>query len=175
MRFHLMMMLLALGLISPAAHAHKLKLFITLDGDRLSGQTYYVDGGPAPATSVKLLNKDGQTITQILSDADGYFRLPLPGRGEVMVEADAGPGHVDHVHLEHSPVTTENTAENTSAPEAEHLSLGVIQHQLDGIQEQLRQHDQRTRLFDIFGAFGYILFMVAVVILWRLQQQRRQR
>ena len=157
---------------SSSAFAHKLKLFLSVEGRYVSGQTYFINDGPPPGTTIKLLDAQNRTITQILSDADGYFRLPLPERGEVMVEADAGAGHSDHVHLTPQPTVSQTTPIDDDMSPSQRLDFGIIQHQLDNLHEQLQQHDQRTRLFDIFGGLGYILAILFGLLLWRHHNRR---
>ncbi|MEP9351358.1 cobalamin biosynthesis protein CbiM [Xanthobacter sp. KR7-225] len=84
---------LVLALAPAPAAAHRLKLFVTVEGDRVSGYAFFIGGGRPNGAPVAFRDASGRTLGTATTDADGAFAF-TPERSEtITVVVDAGDGH----------------------------------------------------------------------------------
>lgn len=90
---------LMLFLSSAPAAAHRLKLFVTVEGMRLSGYAFFIGGGRPQGAHVAFRDDAGATLGAAITDADGAFAFTPPAPQDIAVVVDAGDGHAATAHL----------------------------------------------------------------------------
>ncbi|WP_305857121.1 hypothetical protein [Balneatrix alpica] len=159
-------LLLALLLAPVASWAHSLKLFVNVGERYLEGQTYFIGAGQASGISIKLLDDEGRTITQIISDADGHFRLPRPNRGETIIQAVLDEGHQDSLLL--TPPKTKGDSLASNAPQ----DIAVVNDKLNRLQDSLDAYQRQLKVLDILGLIGLALGIVGISLWWRARHKK---
>lgn len=175
--------LIAVALCSPAALAHRLKVFALADGAEISGSVYFVGGAPAPGVELRVGNARGEELLRVSPDADGRFRFPaIPGIDHVIV-ADSGDGHVARwtVRAAELPAVVAGVTA-VPAPAAvadpviardvklDALVEQAVARQVAPLREQLAGYEEKVRLHDVLGGIGYIVGLAGLALWWRARR-----
>ncbi len=158
MRGLLLTLLLA---VSGSAQAHRLNIFAMSDGGQISGYVYF-PGGKRAAELPVVLMRDGQTLAEQSSDAEGQFSFPLPPEGgALLVSAQSADGHAAHFSLDlegETPAAPTPSVSDTTC--STHLDAKALEHaiaaQVRPLREQLDALAQQRRWQDVIGGLGYI-------------------
>ncbi len=171
-------------LLSPSVHAHLLKVFVYVDGDRLQGSSYFAGGAAAANARIEIIDSNSEVVAELRSDAGGEFSYPVIRHGQYRVVADTGDGHraewrvgAEELSIESSNrsfVETENSAQPTSSHtqaatdnQLERLLDRAVARQLGPLRQELQQHNEQARLADIVGGVGFIFGLSGVLLWWR--------
>jgi len=168
------------------AHAHKLKLFATGEGQEISGYAYFPGGGRAQELTVEALAPDGSSIGQATTNAEGEFTIAAKYRCDHTLVTQTVDGHkasflVEAIELaedlpafgaapaDDGPPAAEADSPSPAAAPAEPSPPSVtddqllaavdraVNKQVGRLREQLEGYEERTRLRDILGGIGYIM------------------
>lgn len=157
---------LALVLAAPAAQAHRLKLFATVEGAAILGRAYFAGGGPAVGIPGRLLNPDGGIAAEFRTDGDGRFTAKATLRHDYTLAVDAGDGHAATFRVgldelpHHLPAGQASPAAAPPEPAQPQLAQVVeeaVARQVRPLREQLDAYEAKVRLHDILGGVGTIL------------------
>lgn len=92
----LLLALLVMLAIAPAAHAHRMVTFATAEGDTVSGYGFFAGGGRAVNAPVTAITTDGVVVFEGQTGPDGTFSFTVPPAHPVaglIVRIDSGDGH----------------------------------------------------------------------------------
>ncbi len=78
--------------ISPA-HAHKVKIFASVEADIISGYGYYTSSARAKNVAVNFIGPDGNTFQRIKTDDKGEFEVKARYRTDTLISLSTGDGH----------------------------------------------------------------------------------
>lgn len=154
-------LLLVLVLASPPAWAHKLKLFVSLEGTEAVGTVYFAGGGKAAELNGQVLDATGQVVAALRTDAQGAFRFTPPDRRPLRIRFESGDGHLAETTL--AAETTLGAETPPAAPRPAPADIAdtaqieaAIARQLTPLRQQIDALDSRARLSDIIGGLGLI-------------------
>lgn len=188
-KFSALMLVVLLGLLSNAAHAHKLKVFAFAEGDRIEGSTYFVGGAPASGATIEVMGPEDRLLATLVPDANGEFSYEVATHKNHVVVANTGDGHVARWTVSSAELIGEisdsadpNTdskppsdiANPSTRPANRELATLIEQavaRQVRPLREQLIRNEDQVRLRDIIGGVGYIIGIFGLAIWW--QQRRR--
>ncbi|MDR1396183.1 MAG: carboxypeptidase-like regulatory domain-containing protein [Desulfarculales bacterium] len=172
----------ALLLLTPApAWAHGVKLLATLNEGKISGQSYFVGGGPVMNSPLSLRDQEGKEIRSGRSDERGRFQIILPPdlpEGDYTLLILAGQGHQAESLIRITSAAparpeaglTAGPAPAGRAPLPENMRAGLaaIENRLAGLDEkidqvQLAQAQTAGITWEkIIAGLGYILGLLGL-------------
>ncbi|NJL09182.1 MAG: carboxypeptidase regulatory-like domain-containing protein, partial [Methylacidiphilales bacterium] len=85
-------LLLCLMTAGPA-EAHRLKLFVTVEGDTLSGYAFFIGGGRPQGVAVTIRDAANAVVHRSMTDDAGGFAWRAAPPGAYTVSVDTGDGH----------------------------------------------------------------------------------
>ncbi|WP_170263475.1 carboxypeptidase-like regulatory domain-containing protein [Blastochloris sulfoviridis] len=88
----LLAMLLNLAMTGPAA-AHRLKLFVTVEGNTVSGYAFFIGGGRPQGVAVTIRDAANAVVHRGTTDDAGGFAWSAAPPGAYTVSVDTGDGH----------------------------------------------------------------------------------
>ncbi|BBF94008.1 carboxypeptidase-like regulatory domain-containing protein [Blastochloris tepida] len=91
-RLSFLALLLCLMTASPA-EAHRLKLFVTVEGDTLSGYVFFIGGGRPQGVAVTIRDAANAVVHRAVTDDAGGFAWRAAPPGAYTVSVDTGDGH----------------------------------------------------------------------------------
>lgn len=172
--------ILLLGAAAPA-HAHKLKVFATVEDNAIVGYAFFVGGGRAQGTDWTATNGEGAELARGKTGPDGDYRIELPEAvsSAVTVTIDTREGHIASKTLpaerfgliaadttptvSAAPANAETPVR--SAPSDEVLAAMIaaaVQRQIEPLQQQITEMDSRLRYTDIVSAICLILGLAGI-------------
>jgi len=175
---------LALLLASPAA-AHGLKVFASVEGERVTGYAFFIGGG-RPKGAGWRAEMGGAEIAQGETDSEGAFGFVLPGKvtAAVNVTVSLGDGHAATKSLaperfgavalaaSDPPASPTPTPDATTAPDAVARAVETaVARQIAPLHERIEELDARLRLTDILSGI-FLIFGLAGVGLWAMGRRR---
>lgn len=181
---HLLLAVLILLCGPGPALAHKLKLFVTVEGNEISGYAFFVGGGRPRGAAWQVQDAAGTILQDGVTDDQGSFRWQTPGAAEYTVTVDAGDGHGATATLPASrfagvPVPTPPSPlgavpDTTAASPADLVPMDqleaqvarAVQRETAPLLARIEEMDSRLRLTDlvsgvflILGAAGGLLWL----------------
>jgi nickel transport protein len=182
-------LLLGAGTIGEAL-AHQLRVFAFADGARITGSAYFAGGGAATGARIEVRDDSGALLAELTPDATGHFAYLAQAAIDHRILAISGDGHraewrVAADELIGAPRVAAEQPESAldvptaqTAPAATPLQAGLdpaleaaieraVARQIRPLREQLIAAEERTRLRDILGGFGYILGLTGLALWWR--------
>lgn len=184
---------LVVCLITPAAQAHRMQVFASVDGEVVRGEAYYAPGGPLPGARVLVYDPAGNVLFTLTTDNAGAFSFTPTVRTHHRIICETEDGHRETftVFADELPATLpapDNTGADppAAAPEAPVAALPVVEadhvplaelvaravaREARPLREALARYESRTRLRDILGGIGYVFGVAGVVVL--LKTRRR--
>lgn len=180
------LLLLGAGTIGEAL-AHQLRVFAFADGARITGSAYFAGGGAATGARIEVRDEGGALLAELIPDATGHFDYLAQAAIDHRILAISGDGHraewrVAADELIGAPQVAveqpESAPDAPTAPAATPLQAGLdpameaaieraVARQIRPLREQLIAAEERTRLRDILGGFGYILGLTGLALWWR--------
>lgn len=169
--------LAALMVLALPAEAHKLKLFATVEGDRVSGYAFFIGGGRAEGVDWSATSGSGGPIASGKTDDQGNYSFAVPGAQDapVTVSVDTHEGHMASVTLgsgrfggapepvaapESEPAGTDRDARMAALVEAAVArQVTPLAEQIEALQDRLRYADILSALFMIAGLAGAGLWL----------------
>ena len=173
--------LLALAL---PAQAHKLKVFATVEGDRVTGYAFFVGGGRAQGTDWRATGADGTEIATGKTGTDGGYGFvpPQPVPAPLTITVDTHEGHIASATLGPerfgAPAPEVVASATDAAPpypgaapqdsaELARLVEAAVQRQIVPLQEQIEAMDSRLQITDVLSGLFLILGLGGIVLYLR--------
>ncbi|MGE4373938.1 MAG: cobalamin biosynthesis protein CbiL [Xanthobacter sp.] len=177
--------LILLSLLVPLgpAHAHKLKVFATVEGHEIQGYAFFVGGGRPQGSSWTAKDAASTLIAQGETDAEGRFRFALPARlsSAITVAVDTHEAHMASITLSaerlgiSAPVSGKppakpeppaaETGKNLTNQQIADLVNSAVQKQVEPVLERLEEMDARMKLTDIMSGI-FLIIGLAGIFLW---------
>jgi nickel transport protein len=195
----------AIGLVvvgATSAGAHRLKLFVAIDGMTLSGYAFFIGGGRPQDVGFVVKDAFGTEVHRGRTDDHGAFAWTADRPADYVLSVDTGEGHFADEKIpadrfstaapgtaapkQASPVTVADVAANpvaaTSSPapiDAETLARLVeaavdraLARQLRPLIEAQNLAEGRLRFNDIMGGVGMIIGLAGIAA-WALSRRRK--
>lgn len=172
-----------IALASPAA-AHRLKLFVTVEGGEVAGYAFFIGGGRAQGTDWRARDAAGAEIAAGKTGSDGTYRFAVPaGPPQALtITVDTHEGHISSVTLPAerfggAPATpaapaapvaqaaTPAVARDDAALAA--LVEGAVERAVAPLEEQIDALQSRMRLTDIVSGVVLILGLGGMLLYFR--------
>ena len=80
-------------LITPTAFAHKLNMFVYVEGNEIFAEGYFTDGKKAKNSKVTVYDPTNSELLSGTTDDDGQFSFAIPQQSDLRVTVNAGMGH----------------------------------------------------------------------------------
>lgn len=147
-------------LLATTAQAHSMHVVAQLEGNVISGQSYYSDMSPAKDTYVGTYLK-GHQDDEISGKTDdkGYFKIEVPATGEYVLYVEGDEGH--KVETDVPVISATNSSGDSSS--------GYIQ-----IRQDIDQLKNKIYLQNILGGVGYIVGIFGVIAFFRARELTKQ-
>lgn len=171
-----------LGFSATCAHAHKLKVFATLEGQTISGYGFFIGGGRPNGAEIVIKDKSARDVYHGKTDARGGFSFKTTGASDYTIVVNTGEGHIAKALIEanrfSSPPAPSPTAEPTpvgdgdpgsaaqaaptngndaSEAEIQQIVEIAVAHQVRPLLEKIEALDSRLRLADIVAGICMII------------------
>jgi nickel transport protein len=188
-----------LALANPAA-AHRLKLFVTVEGDAVSGYAFFVGGGRPQGVAIVVRDAANAEVFRGATDEAGAFAWKAPKPADYTLSIDTGDGHmveetIAAARFAGTPAATPPAlpapsvpapAASAAAPPApacspdpaalaamvEAATERAVARQLRPLIEAENAAEGRLRVNDIVGGLGMIVGL-AGAWMWALARRRR--
>jgi nickel transport protein len=166
-------LLLALLLLAAPAQAHKLKLFVTMEGNAITGTAYFSGGARAVGIPGRVQAPDGAVVAELRTGEDGSFRFEAATVMDHTVTFDSGDGHVASAVVSANGLPQGISAAAPREADADVAAMveAAVARQIRPLRQQLDAYEDRIRLHDIIGGIGTI-FGLFGIIAW-LSARRR--
>lgn len=173
------------------AHAHRLRVFATVESGAVSGYAYFVGGARAQGATVLFRDGAGRTLHRDATDAQGVFRWTPPKPQTIRITVDAGEGHAATITLgaerfsgadDFNPGEAAARVADAAEPDGAELSDDVLAHiekhveaavarQVRPLLEAYEAAEARLRFNDIVGGVGMIVG-VAGAAMWAAARRK---
>ena len=178
-------LILAILAMSPA-HAHRLRVFATVEQGEISGYAYFVGGARAKGASVIFRDSADRELHRLSADEKGAFRWRPERPQTIRIRVDAGEGHVGSAVIQSSRFSgrrAEADASEDAEPSAEtNLSSAnrdmivaavdaAVERHSRTLLEKFEAMETRTRFNDIVGGIGMIIGMAGAA-LWAMARRK---
>lgn len=161
------------------ANAHKVKIFVTAEGQTFNGYVYFPGGGRASQATVTVTTPvDTQPLATLQTDDEGQFTYTTHLVADHLFTVDIGDGHratytVKAVELKGeipkttTPVAHSAATSNAVCSQEKQTIEKIIYQQIQPLREQLEQYEEKIRLHDLLGGIGYIFGIFGLLIYLR--------
>lgn len=173
-----------LAFSSISVYAHRIRVFVAPEGERLVGYAYISGGSKLSGAEVQVFGPNQKSLATLKTDAEGGFSYRPKTRCSHRFVVDAGDGHRAEYTVEASelpvslgPVSGKKSSvqqHEPAATEKERIAPGIVQlqAQIHSLQRQLEEHDAHVRLRDVLGGLGYILGIMGIVFYMKVRKSR---
>jgi nickel transport protein len=164
--------------------AHKIKVFASMDGKKISGYVYFSGGGRPKNMKVEVLGSDGRKLASVFTNAEGRFVYEPKKADDFTFVVNSGDGHKASYtvkSLGESPVpvkSEENTSKSSLKSEKINMNefrriIGEeVSKQLMPLREQVDGYEEKIRFRDILGGIGFI-FGIAGIYFYFLARNKK--
>jgi len=188
----LLLTLVLLPILASPAHAHRLKVFATVEDGTIDGYGFFIGGGRPQEATFIVQDSTGAELFRGRTDIEGGFAWrPDHGRDFIVV-IDAGDGHVAQAKIAASrfadyeggivaPALAEETAGagiavDPAAPDdlARMIDASVdraVSRQVRPLLEAYDEADGKVRFNDVIGGIGMIVGLAGMAM-WGLARRR---
>ncbi|MCW9033820.1 MAG: cobalt ABC transporter permease [Rhodospirillales bacterium] len=130
----------------------------------------FSNGDMAVGAKIEIFDKNNQKLSEIISDEDGFFKLPLKGDGPFTFQANLGAGHIAEVVLERDVAISAQRQQgevNTiqaviGGAELEKIINRSVASQIKPLTKELAAYKEQNDLQKILGGLGYILGIAGI-------------
>ena len=155
------------------ASAHRLKVFVTIEGSTIRGYGFFVGGGRAALVPWAAKDASGGTIASGHTDEQGGFAFaaPPPPGSDVTVTVDTREGHVAAATLAAARLGGAAAAApsaDAAARSDRDLAATVeaaVQRQVGPLLERFEQMESRLRYADVLSGV-FLILGLAGAALW---------
>ncbi len=116
---------LVLMMSSTSALAHKIIVFAWVEQGRIHVEGSFGSNRPAKNCGIKVTDLNGVLVHQGITDTQGMYSFALPEtlNSDLVIEMNAGPGHLGHWTIPKDELGAEPTPENIEKKMAEKQAL----------------------------------------------------
>ena len=176
----------ALIVLAPLLIAHRVNIFVQVEGDSIIGQCYYSDGAPVRNQKIEVFRLSGETLMELETDSAGYFRFAPRVKDDLKIVLYAGMGHkaettikasdlpeITKPHVEKlrgSPKKAAIVSEHNGLDEEELREIveQVVEEKFNALRQSIVKQQESISLTTIIGGIGYIFGIFGlIVLLWR--------
>jgi nickel transport protein len=168
-------------IFSSSLFAHKIKVFASRDGKKISGYVYFSGGGKGKNLKLDVLGGDGRKLANIFTDSEGRFIYEPKKEENFTFVVNSGDGHkatytVKAVagltpRAKESSSTEGIVSEKTDSSQFREIIREEVSHQLMPLREQLEKYEEKVRFRDILGGIGFI-FGIAGIYFYFLARKK---
>lgn len=195
--------LTSLILFSHTAQAHRMDLYVYVDGAVIHGETAYAPSGAPDSGQVRIFTPDGATLAELELEAGGTFRYQTPVRADLRIEVDTPDAHRATYTLSEDELPAGLPAWDPDAlPELEDESVSpeamtpprpdtpevtldqgaiaaavdqAVSRQTSVLRNEIARIEQQLRFRDILGGLGYIAGVVGLLAYLKFKPSRPER
>lgn len=169
------------------AFAHKLKVFASAEGTKITGYAYFPGGGRASDLPVVIRGPGGQTLGKTRTDEEGRFEFQATRRCDHLIFVKTGTGHAASFTVSSGelsrdlPEVGERATQETEtfqqiAEVPSHAKEGkntravverAVNRQIRPLREELDAYHSRARLHEVIGGIGYIVGITGLIFFLR--------
>ena len=170
--------------------AHKINVFASPEGNRVSGYAYFRGGSRAVNSQVSVFFTDGTLFLTTQTSDDGCFFFDVTERAEYSIKVITPDGHaasyrlMPHEFSAALPLRDDATltSDVTDELEAELVSVDctevalsslverAVRKEIRLLKEHLQLQEDRARLQDIVGGIGYIFGIFGIVMFFKAKR-----
>lgn len=186
-----------LGSAGPAA-AHRLKLFVTVEGPTLSGYGFFIGGGRPQGVAWVVRDRSGAEVHRGTTDDGGGFAWTAPKPDDYVVALDTGDGHFAEETIAADRFSAEAPAATPAVGAAPRVTASTpalacpatldpaalaamveaaaeraVARQLRPLVEAQTLAEGRLRLNDVVGGVGMIVGLAGLA-LWGMARRRER-
>ena len=188
----------AVCLLSPSAHAHKIHVFTVADGAEIRGTVYFSGGGKAEGIEVTAFDADGTILGSAITDENGEFSFTATAKADHVFKVETPDGHAASctVSAAELPDTLPSSdeaagpetaasaaagqghrapAEADSSPAPLASQVELLRKQVTALRRQLDDFQERRSFQDILGGIGYIIGIAGVAFYVMARRERARR
>ncbi|MGD9536643.1 MAG: cobalamin biosynthesis protein CbiM [Alphaproteobacteria bacterium] len=197
MRFIAVALVAFLVAVQPA-HAHRLKVFATVEDGVVTGYAFFVGGGRPKGATLIIRNAAGTELYRGATDDEGGFAWRPPQPLDLAVVVDARDGHVAEARLAATrfagtggalaaePAEAATHDASPAARDAAGIDQAALVEMIDrsvdrAVSRQMRplleayeEADGKIRFNDVIGGIGMIVGLIGVA-LWATTRRRARR
>lgn len=175
------------------AHAHRLRVFATVESGVVSGYAYFVGGARAQGATVVFRDAGGRSLHRAATDTQGAFRWTPAKPQTIRITVDAGEGHAATITIgaerfssaeEFNPGEAAARMADAGDPDGPDVSDDVLAHiekhveaavarQMRPLLEAYEAAEARLRFNDIVGGIGMIVG-VAGAAMWAASRRKEK-
>lgn len=184
----LLISLFMLLAIAAPADAHKLKVFVAVAGDTITGYAFFIGGGRPHGVPWTAKDARGEQLASGLTDSDGRFAFERPDKAvtDITVTVDTREAHIASATLSAArlgvasvptptsvsqPPTRGTRAQSPSDAEITALVEGAVQRQVEPLLERFEAMDTRLRFVDVLSGV-FLILGLAGMALWAQGRRR---
>lgn len=166
---------LTLLALSPAASAHKLALFASVENGVINARAYYQDNQPAANIALSISGPSGNTLANLRTDAEGRATYTIQSREPHTIIAETEDAHrakftIDIDDIPESPTTANATQESPTVGDLDERIAQAVAREVRPLREQLDRHENAIRVRDVLGGIGYIAGLAGLVALLKARR-----
>ena len=160
-----------MALATPAAVAHDVHLFATVEGGVVHGRAYFAGDEPAAGLTVNVLTAEGTPLGATETDAEGRFTYAPEQEGALRFVLETVDGH--RASLTTTFAKDEKSEEHEierHAPaslEIEEMVKHAVAHEIAPVLEEMNRLENRVRFQDVVGGIGYIVGVMGLIAFWK--------
>lgn len=171
-----------------AAHAHGIRVFAHVEGERAHAEGYFADGSPCRGCAVRVVDANGGgVLVEGKTDGGGMFSFRLPGEQPLEIVIEAGPGHMGKFVLYAAgeeaggapgavPVEADDIG-HTALPSRGDLHMDLeeaLDRKLAPVLSELRRlrrAAERPGVTEVIGGIGYIVGLMGLAAYLRYRKR----
>lgn len=180
-----LLFLLFCVLFSNLSFAHKVNVFVFVEGKQVFVEGYFTDGKKPKSAKVTVEDSSKSVVVEGETDGDGGFVFDIPKRDDLLITLYAGQGHQAQYLLpkadlegvvEVSPGTTSTQPDSAaslevvagsaergiSAAELEAAVQSAVSKAIRPLARSLHEAQEKASFSDLIGGIGFIVGLFGV-------------
>lgn len=172
---------LAIALVCTArvAQAHKINLFATAEGRKISGRAYFSRGEGAQNVKVEVTGPKGEKLAELRTDKEGKFEFTARFRCDHKFVVTTIDGHKASYTVtadelpevlpplgDAAPTPVAAPAPKIPAPapppDVEAMVERAVSRQIAPLRRDIKAYQEKVRIHDVLGGLGYIFGLCGV-------------
>ena len=175
---------------SNAVFAHKVNVFVFVEGDQVFVEGYFTDGKKPKRSKVTVKDSSGRVVIEGETDGDGGYVFDIPKEDDFLVTLNAGQGHQAEYLLMKSDISGVALAENrdegedvdgdgvstsvaTAGVDAKELEVIVqraVSQAVRPLARSLHEAQEEASFSDLVGGVGFIVGLFGVFMYFQARK-----